>query len=87
VQRGAILQLQSCAGCHAENERGTGPSYVEIVGHYCAATDCQAAIMAAILHPSPGFANYPPGPAESHLSVGDREALASFLVALKHKAE
>ena len=46
-----------------------------------------AAICAAMLHPSPGLADYPPGPPQAYLSSGDRNAIAGWILQLSHDAK
>jgi cytochrome c551/c552 len=75
--RGAVLQQAQCAGCHARERREIGPSYATIVERY----HCRPAeLSAAIEHPDPGWADYPPGPAGPPLTLADRVALADWIL-------
>jgi cytochrome c551/c552 len=85
VQRGAMLQQLNCAGCHAVNGRLIGPGFLEIAGRYRDVADPQAAITDAILHPSPGLADYPPGPPQAYLSSGERGAIAGWILELSDR--
>jgi cytochrome c len=85
VQRGAMLQQLNCVGCHAVNGRLIGPSFLEIARRYRDGPDPQAAITAAILHPSPSFADYPPGPPQAYLSSGERDAIASWILQIERR--
>jgi cytochrome c551/c552 len=87
MQRGAMLQQLNCGGCHAVNERVIGPGFLEIARHYRDVPDPQAAITDASLHPSPGFAGYPPGPPQAYLSSGERGAIASWILELSDGAK
>jgi cytochrome c len=87
MQRGAMLQQLNCAGCHAVNGRVIGPGFVEIARRYRDVPDPQAAITGAILHPSPGFAGYPPGPPQAYLSSEDRDAIAGWILGLSDGAK
>jgi cytochrome c551/c552 len=87
VQRGAALQQLNCAGCHAVHERVVGPGFLEVARQYGDAANPLAAISAAMLHPSPGLADYPPGPPQAYLSSGDRDAIAGWIVQLSHDAK
>jgi cytochrome c len=82
VQRGATLQQRSCAGCHAVDERMIGPGFLEIARHYRDVPDSGAAVTAAILHPAPGLADYPPAPPQAYLSSEERDALAAWILEL-----
>jgi len=87
VQRGAVLQQLNCAGCHAVHERVVGPGFLEVARQYGDAANPLAAISAAMRHPSPGLADYPPGPAQAYLSSGDRDAIAGWIFQLSHDAK
>ena len=77
IARGAVLQRTQCAGCHAREAREIGPSYALIVERY----HCRpAALSVAIEHPSPGWADYPQGPAGPPLTPADRAALADWIL-------
>jgi cytochrome c551/c552 len=87
VQRGAMLQLWNCAGCHDVNGRAIGPGFLEIARHYRDLPDPVAAVTTAILHPAPGLADYPPAPPQAYLSSEDRHALASWILELSQHAK
>jgi cytochrome c len=87
MRRGAMLQQLNCAGCHAVNGRLIGPGFLEIARRYRDVPDPQAAITDAILHPSPGLADYPPGPPQAYLSSGERGAIASWILELSDGAK
>src|SRR5260370_26243163 len=59
-EHGAALEQLQCAGCHAGNRREIGPSYEVVAARYHCRPD---ELIAAIGHPKPGWADYPPGPA------------------------
>ena len=77
IERGAVLQQAQCAGCHARERREIGPSYAMIVERYYYRP---AALSVAIEHPSPGWADYPLGPAGPPLTPADRVALADWIL-------
>jgi cytochrome c len=87
VQRGAMLQQLNCGGCHAVNGRLIGPGFLEIARRYHDVPDPQAAITDAILHPSPGLADYPPGPPQAYLSSRERGAIAGWILELSDGAK
>jgi cytochrome c len=87
VQRGAMLQQLNCGGCHAVNGRLIGPGFLEIARRYRDVPDPQAAITDAILHPSPGLADYPPGPPQAYLSSGERGVIAGWILELSDGAK
>jgi cytochrome c len=87
VPRGAMLQQLNCAGCHAVNARGIGPGFLEVARHYRDVADPRMVIRAAILHPSPGLSDYPPGPPQAYLSSEDRDAIAGWILQLSHDAK
>jgi cytochrome c len=87
VRRGAILQQLNCAGCHAVNGREIGPGFLEIARQYRGGPDPIAAVTTAILHPTPGLADYPPAPAQAYLSSEDRDALAAWILELSQHPE
>jgi cytochrome c551/c552 len=87
VKRGAALQQRSCAGCHAENGRVIGPGFLEIARHYRDLPNPVAGVTAAILHPAPGLADYPPAPPQAYFSSEDRDALAAWILELSQHAK
>lgn len=87
VQRGAMLQQHNCAGCHAVSGRAIAPGFLEIARHYCDGPDPVAAVTAAILHPAPGLADYPPAPPQAYFSSEDRDALAAWILELSQHAK
>jgi cytochrome c551/c552 len=87
VQRGAMVQQHNCAGCHAVNGRAIGPGFLEIARHYRDVPDPGAAVAAAILHPAPGLADYPPAPPQAYLSGEERDALAAWILELSQHAK
>jgi cytochrome c551/c552 len=87
VQRGAIAQRRNCAGCHAVNGRAIGPAFLEIGRHYRDVPNPAAALAAAVLHPAPGLADYPPAPPQAYLSAEDRNALAAWILELSQHAK
>jgi cytochrome c551/c552 len=77
VERGAALQQLGCAGCHSDNRREIGPSYAVIAERYhCRPVE----LSAAIGHPEPGWADYPPGPAGPPPARDDRAALVAWIL-------
>jgi cytochrome c551/c552 len=87
VQRGAMLQQQNCAGCHRVSQRVVGPRYLDIARRYRQTADPRAGIAAAILHPSPRLAGYPPGPSDTELSITERGAIAEWILDLESHRE
>jgi cytochrome c551/c552 len=84
MERGAVLQQTQCAGCHAREGREIGPSYAMIAARY----HCRpAALSVAIEHPSPGWADYPLGPAGPPLAPADRAALADWILSGGNSAD
>ena len=82
--RGAALQRAQCAGCHTREGREIGPSYAMIVERY----HCRpAALSVAIEHPSPGWADYPPGPVGPPLTPADRVMLADWILSRGSSAD
>lgn len=77
LQRGATLQRMECAGCHSDDRREVGPSYAVIAERYHGRP---VALSAAIGHPEPGWADYPPGPAGPPLARDDRAALVVWIL-------
>lgn len=77
LQRGATLQRMECAGCHSEDRREVGPSYVLIAERYHRRP---SALAAAIGHPEPGWADYPPGPTGPPLARDDQAALVAWIL-------
>jgi cytochrome c551/c552 len=77
VERGAALQRMGCAGCHSDVHREIGPSYAAIAERYhCRPVE----LSAAIGHPKPGWADYPPGPAGPPLTRDDQSALVYWIL-------
>jgi cytochrome c551/c552 len=79
LERGATLQRMECAGCHSDDRREIGPSYEVIAARYHCRPD---ELIAAIGHPKPGWADYPPGPAGPPLAPDDQAALAYWILNL-----
>jgi cytochrome c551/c552 len=82
VDRGATLQRMECAGCHSDDRREVGPSYAVIAERYHGRP---LALSAAIGHPEPGWADYPPGPAGPPLARDDRAALVAWILSHEDK--
>ena len=77
MERGTALERLQCAGCHASGRREIGPSYAAIAERY----HCRPAeLSAAMGHPKPGWADYPPGPASPPLARDDRSALVYWIL-------
>jgi cytochrome c551/c552 len=77
MERGVALQRLQCAGCHAAGRREIGPSYAVIAERYhCSPVE----LSAAIGHPKPGWADYPPGPAGPPLAGDDQSALVYWIL-------
>lgn len=77
MERGVALQRLQCAGCHASGRREIGPSYAAIAERYhCRPVE----LSAAIGHPKPGWADYPPGPAGPRLARDDQSALVYWIL-------
>ncbi len=77
LERGATLQRMGCAGCHSDDRREIGPSYQVIAARYhCRPEE----LSAAIGHPKPGWADYPPGPAGPPLARDDQSALVYWIL-------
>ncbi len=77
LERGATLQRMECAGCHSDDRRKIGPSYQVIAARYhCRPEE----LSAAIGHPKPGWADYPPGPAGPPLARDDQSALVYWIL-------
>jgi cytochrome c len=87
VQRGATLQQLNCAGCHEVDGRAIGPGFLEIARQYRGVPDPGAAVTAAILHPAPGLADYPPAPPQAYLSREERDAIAAWILELSQHAK
>jgi cytochrome c551/c552 len=77
LERGATLQRRECAGCHSDDRREIGPSYKVIATRYHCRPD---ELIAAIGHPKPGWADYPPGPDGPPLARDDQAALVSWIL-------
>jgi cytochrome c551/c552 len=77
MERGAIVQRMECAGCHSDDRREIGPSYEVIAARYHCRPD---ELIAAIGHPKPGWADYPPGPAGPPLPRDDQAALVYWIL-------
>jgi len=77
MERGVALQRLLCAGCHASGRREIGPSYAAIAERYHCRPD---ELSAAIGHPKPGWADYPPGPAGPALARDDQSALVYWIL-------
>ena len=77
LERGATLQRMECAGCHSDDRREIGPSYQVIAARYhCRPEE----LSAAISHPKPGWADYPPGPPGPPLARDDQSALVFWIL-------
>jgi len=77
VERGATAQRMECAGFLSVDRRESGPSYQVIaVRYHCRPEE----LSAAIGHPKPGWADYPPGPPGPPLAWDDRSALAYWIL-------
>jgi cytochrome c551/c552 len=77
IERGATLQRRQCAGCHAAGAREIGPSFAAIAERYhCSPVE----LSAAIGHPTPGWVDYPPGPAGPPLARDDQSALVYWIL-------
>ena len=84
IKRGAALQQLRCAGCHAGDRREIGPSYAVIAERYhCRPVE----LSAAIGHPKPGWADYPPGPVGPPLVQDDRSALVAWILNQEGKGD
>jgi cytochrome c551/c552 len=77
LERGATLQRMECAGCHSDDRREIGPSYEVIAARYHCRPD---ELIAAIGHPKPGWADYPPGPEGPPLARDDQAALVYWIL-------
>jgi len=77
LERGAILERMECAGCHSGDRREIGPSYEVIAARYHCRPD---ELIAAIAHPQPGLADYPPGPESPPLARDDQAALVYWIL-------
>ena len=77
LERGATLQRMECAGCHSDDRREIGPSYEAIAERYHCRPD---ELIAAIGHPKPGWADYPPGPDGSRRTPDDQAALSYWIL-------
>ena len=77
LKRGATLQRMECAGCHSNDRREIGPSYQVIAARYHCRPD---GLIAAIGHPKPGWADYPPGPEGPPLARDDQAALVYWIL-------
>lgn len=77
LERGATLQRMECAGCHSDDRREIGPSYQVIAARYHCRPD---ELIAAIGHPKPGWAHYPPGPEGPPLARDDQAALVYWIL-------
>lgn len=77
LERGATLQRMECAGCHSDDRREIGPSYEVIAARYHCRPD---QLIAAIDHPKPGWADYPPGPEGPPLARDDQTALVYWIL-------
>jgi cytochrome c551/c552 len=77
LDRAAALERMQCAGCHSDDRREIGPSYEVIAARYHCRAD---RLLAAINHPEPGWADYPPGPAGPPLARDDRSALVAWIL-------
>ncbi|MHB8215762.1 MAG: c-type cytochrome [Candidatus Sulfotelmatobacter sp.] len=87
LDRASQISQRQCAGCHERAVRSSAPSYREIVGFYrqrfpgsLGNPDLRSRLASAVTHPRPGWGNFAPGPSESQLSLGDRTALASWIL-------
>jgi len=87
LERGSQLSQRQCAGCHEMFTRSSAPSYQEIVTFYrreipasSGNSDLQSRLAAAVIHPQPGWDNFPLGPSESDLSPDDRIAVAAWIL-------
>ena len=77
LERGATLERMECAGCHSGDRREIGPSYEVIAARYHCRPD---ELIAAIGHPKPGWADYPPGPEGPPLARDDQAALVYWIL-------
>jgi cytochrome c551/c552 len=84
LERGATLQRMECAGCHSDNRREIGPPYEVIAARYHCRPD---ELIAAIGHPKPGWADYPPGPAGPPLARDDGAALVAWILNQEDKGD
>lgn len=87
MDRGYEISQRQCAGCHEMTTRSSAPSYQEIVSFYrrgfttsAGNPDVRSRLASAVTHPQPGWGNFEPGPPESGLSLGDRFAVASWML-------
>ena len=86
VGQGAAIVQMNCAGCHAPDERLSGPSWQAIAEQTRAAIQADpfcgsglALVAAGVQHPSPGWDGYAAGPAQNY-SPEDRVALAAWIL-------
>jgi cytochrome c551/c552 len=84
LERAATLQRMECAGCHSNDRREIGPSYAVIAGRYRSRA---VELSAAVGHPKPGWADYPPGPSGPPLTQDDRAALAAWIMNQEGKGD
>jgi len=84
LEPGATLQRMECAGCHSDNRREIGPPYEVIAARYRCRPD---ELIAAIGHPMPGWADYPPGPAGPPLARDDCAALVAWILNQEDKGD
>ena len=87
ADRGYEISQRQCAGCHEMTTRSSAPSYREIVNFYSRGfaspagdPDLRSRLASAVIHPRPGWGNFPPGPPEGGLSLEDWTAVASWMV-------
>lgn len=87
LDRGSQISTRQCAGCHEMATRSSAPSYREIVTFYrrglpatTSDPNLRSRLASAVTHPQPGWGNFAPGPAETGLSVEDRNAVASWIL-------
>jgi cytochrome c551/c552 len=87
LDRGSQISQRQCAGCHEMFTRSSAPSYQEIVTFYrsefpgsTGSPDFRSRLATAVTHPRPGWGNFAPGPLESDLSLGDRIAIADWIL-------
>lgn len=92
LAQGFRIEQRECAGCHDPTTRSTGPSYQEVVRFYRrqsaphnGKSDLLSALAAAVVHPSPGWSNFLPGPSLSDMTPEERVAVASWILNLSQK--
>jgi cytochrome c len=76
----ALARKHACVACHAVGQRTVGPSFLEIAGKYRQTADATTALVGRMKSGGVGAWGSVPMPPQAHVSEGDLQAIAQWIV-------